>query len=133
MARILVIDDNPAGRELVTVVLRGAGHDVIAAASGEEGIQLFRAHHPALIILDVFMPGKDGVQVIEELRRGSETVKIIATSAGWNISNLDLTGNPADWDVLRHAERAGADATMPKPIDIDLMLEKVEEVLRRTP
>lgn len=131
MARILVIDDNAAGRELLSVVLRSAGHDVMLAASGEEGMELYRAHRPALVILDVFMPGTDGVEIIEEIRRESKPVKIIATSAGWNIRNMNLAGNPADWDVLQHAVRAGAAATIPKPIDVDLMLEKVDEVLRQ--
>ena len=131
MARILVIDDNPSGRELLAVVLRGAGHEVLLARSGEEGTDLYRAHLPDLVILDVFMPGKDGIETIRDLRREHGRVKIIATSAGWNVRNMDLSGHEAEWDVLRHAQEAGADLTMPKPIDIDILPDKVTELLNR--
>ena len=131
MARILVIDDNAQGRELLSVVLRAAGYEVILASDGDEGIQLYRAHRPELVILDVFMPRKDGIETIRELRREPGAVKIIATSAGWNIRNMDVTGSAADWDVLRHAVGAGADLTLPKPIDVDALVHEVSELLAR--
>ena len=133
MARVLVVDDNPAGRELLAVVLRGAGHEVLLASDGDEGLQVYRTHRPELVILDVFMPRKDGIETIRELRREPGPVKIIATSAGWNVRNLDIVGSAADWDVLRHAKEVGADVTMTKPIDVDALVQKVAGLLASRP
>ncbi|MBI4573989.1 MAG: sigma-54-dependent Fis family transcriptional regulator [candidate division NC10 bacterium] len=82
-ASILVVDDEPAMRLLVTSVLKDEGHDVTAAASGEEALQLAAKRHYHLIITDLKMPGISGLQVLEAVRRDDpETAVILLTAFG---------------------------------------------------
>ena len=69
MAKILVIDDEPHVRALLDMRLRHQGYDVLFADSGWKGLQLYRHEHPDVIVLDLRMPGIDGVAVLEEIRR----------------------------------------------------------------
>jgi len=75
-ADALVIDDDPATRDLLTRFLRAEGFGVLAAASGDEGLRLARAHHPALITLDILMPGVDGWSVLTTLKSDPATADI---------------------------------------------------------
>ncbi len=82
-ASILVVDDEPAMRLLVTSVLKDEGHDVTAAASGEEALQLVGKHHYHVVITDLRMPGMSGLQVLEAVRRDDpETAVILLTAFG---------------------------------------------------
>ena len=82
-ASILVADDEPAMRLLVTSVLKDEGHDVTAAASGEEALQLAARRHYHLIITDLKMPGISGLEVLEAVRRDDpETAVILLTAFG---------------------------------------------------
>ncbi len=82
-ASILVVDDEPAMRLLVTSVLRDEGHDVTAAASGEEALHLVAKRHYHLIITDLKMPGISGLEVLEAMRRDDpETAVILLTAYG---------------------------------------------------
>jgi len=82
-ASILVVDDEPAMRLLVTSVLKDEGHDVTAAASGEEALQLAANRHYHLIITDLKMPGISGLEVLEAVRRDDpETAVILLTAFG---------------------------------------------------
>lgn len=82
-ASVLVVDDEPAMRLLVTSVLKDEGHDVTAAASGEEAIQLVAKRHYHLIITDLKMPGISGLEVLEAVRRDDpETAVILLTAFG---------------------------------------------------
>ncbi len=80
MARILVIEDEEDIRGLYKRLLKQAGHEVIEAADGDLGITLYRAEHPDLIITDIIMPGKEGIETIMELRREFKDIKIIAAT-----------------------------------------------------
>ena len=68
MAAILVNDDDPVIRGVMKAVLKGAGHHVQEAKDGVEGLALVRKHNPALVVTDIVMPEKDGVEFIWELR-----------------------------------------------------------------
>jgi two-component system response regulator FlrC len=82
-ASVLVVDDEPAMRLLVTSVLKDEGHDVTAAASGEEALQLVATRHYHLIITDLKMPGISGLEVLETVRRDDpETAVILLTAFG---------------------------------------------------
>ncbi len=82
-ASVLVVDDEPAMRLLVTSVLKDEGHDVTAAASGEEALQLVAKRHYHLIITDLKMPGISGLEVLEAVRRDDpETAVILLTAFG---------------------------------------------------
>jgi DNA-binding NtrC family response regulator len=83
MIKILVIDDEPGIRDLLDVLLRRKGYDVVVAENGREGLKVFRRECPAVVVLDLKMPVMDGLAVLQELRRLDPTKPvIILTGAG---------------------------------------------------
>jgi DNA-binding response OmpR family regulator len=106
MARILLIDDDTLICRVMTKTLARAGHEVIEANDGQEGLKLFRTHRPVLVITDILMPKQEGITTILELRREAPTVTIIAISGG---------GQGYGMDYLDFARKLGADAVLPKP------------------
>ena len=82
MARILVIDDDADTRAMLEQVLKAAGHEVILAADGREGMLRHRTRPADLVITDLYMPNQDGSETIQELRSCFPTVAIIAMSGG---------------------------------------------------
>jgi CheY-like chemotaxis protein len=127
--RILVADDHEDTRHLLAWVLRRAGHEVMHADDGEIAIMKARAWTPDLAIVDMFMPEKDGAEVIRALRDSRRPPKILAISAGWRAGGVRLIGSPNDLDVLNDARAGGADAVMSKPIDPRALLGVVEKLL----
>ncbi len=125
MARILVADDNADARELLSVMLRGAGHEVLFAVDGDEALAVFKNERPDLSIVDIFMPAKDGIDTIREIRRDFPQARIIAVSAGWRLPNLEVRWPLWDFDVLADARAVGADAALPKPIVAEALLAVV--------
>ena len=119
MARILVIDDAEAVRELLEQMLRLTGHDVVLAANGKEGIDQLRQAPVELVITDLFMPEKEGLETIRELRRDFPNIGIIA-----------MSGEPGMPSLLGIAKRFGALKTIEKPFDRAEMMAAVDEVLR---
>lgn len=122
-SQILVIEDDNAVREFIRQTLSKAGYGVIAAGDGVEGLDLFRAQKPDLVITDIVMPQKEGLQTIIELRQQAPDVKVIAMSAGGRYSNMDY---------LKLARKFGARATLTKPFMRDEMLDLVRETLGET-
>lgn len=120
MARILVIDDDRKLREVVRRALERAGHTVFEADDGRAGIQLYRGQGAELIITDIFMPERDGLETILQLRRENPGVKIVAISGGDQSGSLDLR---------EHAEVLGASRTLRKPFDKAELVKIVGELL----
>jgi two-component system cell cycle response regulator DivK len=83
MARILIIEDNEANTKLATLLLRKAGHTVLAASDAETGLTLARADHPDLVLMDVQLPGMDGLAATALLKKDPATssIPIIALTA----------------------------------------------------
>jgi DNA-binding response OmpR family regulator len=104
MAEILVIDDDPQMGRLMARILKHQGHVVQAAASGREGLKLFRRAQPALVISDIVMPDGEGIETIRVLRREAPSMPILAVSGG---SHQSL--------YLRAATSLGASASLQKP------------------
>ena len=121
MPRILLIDDHDEIRSLLSTLLVEVGYDVSGASNGEEGMRLFRKNPFDLIITDVVMPEKEGLEVIAEIRREFPGTKVIAVSGGGALHNLNY---------LTIAERLGADKTFSKPFDMDQFLAGVRELLQ---
>ena len=121
MARILVIDDDAQVRALLDDVLSAAGHMVVLAADGREGLVAHRRHRPDLVITDIFMPHLDGLQVILEL--ASSRANVIAISGGGNVHHLDH---------LDDAVHFGACAHLTKPFTIEVLLKTVNDALARS-
>ena len=119
MARILVIEDEAEMRELLRQTLESAAHEVRLALDGEEALRLHRAVSAQLVITDIFMPGKEGLETIRAFRREFPQVPVIA-----------ISGQPALGNALDVARRLGAVKTLAKPFHPPELLALVESVLR---
>src|SRR6059036_3273081 len=104
--RVLVIDDEPEMLEMLEDTLLPAGFDVVVTASGSHGTHLYRAGRIHLVVLDLFMPGKDGLETLIEIRRCSPAAKVVAISGGGGLRLMQ---------ALSWAEKLGASAVLPKP------------------
>jgi YesN/AraC family two-component response regulator len=120
MARVLVIDDEELARFTLREVLQTAGHEVAEATNGNEGITLQKAQPFDLIITDIIMPKKEGVETIIELKKDFPDLKIIGISGGGRTRNLDF---------LKLAKQFGAEKVLAKPFTEDELLESVNACL----
>jgi DNA-binding response OmpR family regulator len=119
VSRILVVDDEADIRGLVRELLERAGHDVIEAPEGDEGLRRFYSEQPDLVVLDVSMPGLDGWQVLERIRELSD------------VPVLMLTARAEELDKVRGL-RAGADDYVTKPFGRQELLARIDAGLRRS-
>jgi len=119
MADILVIDDDDIILELVSELLGDVGHEVRTASDGQSGFDLAILRPPALIVLDMNMPGMDGYEVARRLRENPKTraIKLLALTAHAQSSEYD------------DAYKAGCDGFVAKPLHADRLYEKVAELL----
>ena len=120
MGRILVIEDEDQMRKLLRQVLEEAGHEVAEASDGLEGIRLYRENPADLIITDMIMPKKEGMEIILDLKLEFPDVKIIAISGG---------GRVGPEPYLQVAEGFGAERVFTKPFHIKELLEAVKEII----
>src|SRR6266852_883070 len=109
MARILVVDDEPEIRDLCAVALREAGHLVVQADNGQSAIDIHRNHPQDVVLLDMFMPIKDGLETLAALKKNQPAPKVIAVSAGWRVTGRRHTAEAPPRDVLDEARALGAD------------------------
>mgnify|MGYP003392532092 CR=1 FL=1 len=109
MARILIIDDNADVRLLLRTALEDVGHAVTEADDGEEGVRMFRAEPSDLVITDILMPNKEGLETIKDLRIITKELMIVAISGGGRVNSVDF---------LEYATKLGANATLRKPFRI---------------
>ncbi len=120
MANILIVDDEKALRQGLVFVLVRLGHTVREADDGQQALRLVAEQAPDLIITDLFMPEKDGIEVIREIRQMHPQLPLIAMSGG-------IQG---DYDTfLRMAKRLGVSGTLSKPFSIQDFRATVEKVL----
>jgi len=118
MAVIVLVDDDPDLREMLEHVLRRAGHEVFSAANGTDGVQLCCAHPPALVIMDMIMPGKRGPESIQEIRARFPILPVLA-----------ISGAPDGSRVLDLAKQVGADESIAKPFALEELLASVHSLL----
>lgn len=123
MARILLIDDDDDVRALLRRVLAAHGHTVIEARNGVEGLKLFPSAQADLLITDIVMPEKSGLEVLAELRDSHSPFKAIAISGG------SLHG---DEDGLQRAKALGAAKVLAKPFSREVLMAAVNELLTTT-
>ena len=120
MARILVIDDDDQIRRVLRRALVMEGHQVLEASDGKEALRLHQATPAELVITDIFMPEKDGLEVLMALRRDTPGIKVIAMSGGgsrWQMAPLEA------------AEPLGAFVSLSKPFELAAMIEAVRRAL----
>jgi CheY-like chemotaxis protein len=120
MAKILVFDDEPSILLMIKKMLEKAGHDVDVALNGREGLEMFEKNKPDLLITDIIMPEKEGLETIFELRRKYPDLKIIAISGGGRIG-------PDGY--LPGAKLLGANAAFSKPLVPREFLQTVANLL----
>ena len=122
MARILLIDDDDDVRSILCSTLTRFGHTVIEARNGREGILLFPQAAADLVITDIVMPEKEGLEVLMELRGKHPLVKIIAISGGGRTNSAS--------NYLHLAKKLGAAQVLEKPFPAQVLMAAVDEVLR---
>ena len=120
MARILIIDDDPQFRKTLFAILTKANYDVFQAENGIEGLRILSDNACDLVISDIFMPEKEGIETISEIRAVYPDMKIIAISGGMPFSSTDFLGI---------AEKLGADITIQKPFEREAILQAVSGLL----
>ena len=120
MAYILIIDDDNQFRAMLREMLERSGYEVVEASDGKEGLRLYREKATDLIITDIIMPEKEGIEVIMELQRDFPDVKIIAMSGGGQL-------DPGLY--LSMAKSFGAQYTFDKPVERQELLKAVRELL----
>jgi DNA-binding NtrC family response regulator len=119
--RIMVVDDDPGIRRALHILLSRSGYDVTQARDGLEALRLWRDKGGDLVITDLHMPEKDGIETIIELLNHSPGIRIIAMSGGGQTKRLDLLGN---------ATMLGAVLTIEKPFTLSEMMTLVRRALK---
>jgi len=122
MPSILIIDDDASIRDSLRRTLHKEGYTILEASEGRGGLKQLEHSLADLILLDMFMPDKDGLETIGELRRTHPGIRIIAMSGG---------GFKGTVDVLHVATKLGARRTLAKPFTREQLLEAVETELAR--
>ena len=120
MAKILVVDDDLGVRRVILRALSALGHDIIEATNGVEALAMYKENPVDLVITDLIMPEKDGIELIRELQEIRAGLKVIAISGGGRHGKLEL---------LDLAEAFGAQRVLSKPIHLDDLIETLEELL----
>jgi CheY-like chemotaxis protein len=121
MWNILVIEDDALARETVVDILKDDGHNVVSAENGAVGLKKFRAARPDLIVTDIIMPQKEGIETILEIRQEYPDAKILAISGGGRIGHTDF---------LQIAVKLGANGALAKPFSPEELLSAVRTCLQ---
>ena len=119
-AKLLVVDDEPNIRELLSTSLRFAGFEVVAAANGREALEAAEAHNPDLVVLDVMLPDMDGFTVTRKLRASGRLFPVVFLTA------RDETEDKVTGLTV------GGDDYVTKPFSLDEVVARIRAVLRRT-
>lgn len=118
---ILVVDDNPDNAHIIRDYLEARGYPITVAYSGDEAMKVFEEVKPAVVLLDVMMPGRDGWQVCREMKQHptlGRTVRVVMVTA------LD------DWVNKRQALQTGADDYVEKPFELSKLVATVERNIK---
>ena len=119
MANILLVDDDDNFRSMLRITLQRLGHQISEASNGLVALKLFQLHLYDVVILDLIMPEKEGIETIRDLRKQRLDVKIIAMSGGGRLKAMD---------ILSVAKAVGADQVLAKPFSNDNLLDALNAV-----
>lgn len=122
MATILIIDDDDAVRDFLIEAIEQAGHEVISADGGVTGLNRFAECHPDMVLTDIIMPDRDGLEVITEIRAADPDARIIAMSGGALRTSAVF--------CLDAAMELGAMAVLKKPFRLAQLIDVVEGCLQ---
>ena len=120
MPKILIVDDDAPVRKMLRRILEGQGYEVLDAPNDDEGLELFNRQSPDLVITDIFMPRKGGIEMIRRLKEDYPLSKIIAISGGCFVG-------PDTY--LNLARAVGAERTLTKPIEKETLLNAVRTLI----
>ncbi|MET1255149.1 response regulator [Aliikangiella maris] len=120
MALVMIVDDDPQMLRLLTDVVELDNHDVLLAQDGALALEYFEFHAPDLMITDILMPNKEGLELISEIREKFPGVKIIAYSGGGS-------ANPESY--LEFAKGMGADKVFTKPVPLASLRQEIQSLL----
>lgn len=118
--KILIVDDDELVRMTCRNVLKKEGYTVLEAGNGNEGLESIKNDTPDLVITDMLMPDKEGLETITEIRELNPEIKIIAISSGGVTKNMGF---------LELAQKVGADRTLKKPLKPAELLGNIKELL----
>lgn len=121
--KVLLVEDNPQNRYLITFLLEKSGYEVVIAEDGEEAVEAVPQHLPDVILMDVQLPKIDGYEATRRIK-SDERFSAIPV--------LALTAHSMKGDRAKALE-AGCDDYITKPVDIDVLLRRIEEVLTPQP
>lgn len=121
MARILIVDDDQAIRDMLCQMLEREGYTTDSAVNGNDAITKFNEFQPHLVVTDIIMPEKEGLELIQIFQRKDPFIKIIAISGGAFYNDTR--------DVLRMAKVLGAHATLAKPLTKNEFISEVKKLL----
>jgi DNA-binding response OmpR family regulator len=121
MKQILVIDDDAQFNKMLCLLLAESGYTVFSAADGNAGMKIFRQESPDLVITDIYMPEKEGLETIIELRAVNPEIKILVISGG--LAQMGMS------ETFALAETFGANAVLAKPFDLSTLLTTVKKLL----
>lgn len=124
MATILLVEDEPLVLQTLAAAIESKGHAVVTATNGNEGLEKFAERPFDLVVTDIVMPQKEGMETIIELRRLDPDVKILAISGGGRTGNLEF---------LKMAEGLGAVTSLKKPIKLAELFEALGKCLDESP
>lgn len=118
MAKLLIVDDSPLILSTLRAMLEGLGHEVIAeAADGATALERFKSHKPEAVLLDLLLPDKSGIELIDCFRKIDRTVKILVVTA------------VGQAQVDKHALKSGCQAVLHKPFSFDELKQNLDKVL----
>ncbi|WP_291327726.1 response regulator [Desulfovibrio sp. UCD-KL4C] len=120
MSRILVVDDDPISRQILRAMLEKEGHVISEAEDGVKAVNNYDKGSVDLVITDIFMPEKEGVQTVRELIKENPEVKIIAVSGGSSSANYDSL----DWIKM-----FGVKYTFTKPFNSKAIISAIDDLL----
>lgn len=123
MAHILVVSEEPAFRREIRRTLESARHEVSDAVNGRAGLERVYERQPDIVVTDIVMPHKCGIELTAEIKRASPETRVIALA----------NGGRANRDLARLASRAGASLTMARALPIDNLLAQIARLLGATP
>ena len=123
MSLILIVEDNEKNMKLVRDVLQAKGYATIEAITGEDGIRLAAEHKPDLILMDIQLPGINGIEALRLLRADPETAAIPAVAVTASVMQNDR----------KHITEAGFDGYLGKPLNLKEFLEAVRAMVEKTP
>jgi two-component system cell cycle response regulator DivK len=118
---VLIVEDNEKAMKLARDILRFAGFATVEAASGEEGIALARDRRPATILMDIQLPGIDGIGALERIRDDAATARIPVIAVTASVMKEDR----------ERLDSAGFDGFITKPFDVDLLPDQVRAAITR--